>query len=136
MFYCKCLFSFIFTIYKTTQSIQTWVWHPSECSCAITTFTAPWTLMQPCYPGGSPYGSSQSDADGIAATSVLMRSSFALMSDSKRWAAQQSARQHTIACVHTVHMHNYCMSYCLSIKLCRHVGAVYYILRRSESVLS
>lgn len=65
--------------------------------------------MQPCYPGGSPYGSSQSDADGIAATSVLMRSSFALMSDNKRWSAQQSARQHTIECVHTVQTHNYCM---------------------------
>ncbi|KAK7933549.1 hypothetical protein WMY93_004445 [Mugilogobius chulae] len=34
-----------------------------------------------CYLGGDPYGSSQSDVDGITATLVLMRSSLALMSD-------------------------------------------------------
>lgn len=51
------------------------------CACAITRLAALWRLIQPCYLGGDPYGRSQSDVDGIAATLVLMRSCLALISD-------------------------------------------------------
>lgn len=82
--------------------------------------------MRPCYPGGSPYGSSQSDADGIAATSVLTRSNLALMSDSKWWAAQQSDRQQNIARVHTVYTDIVTIYNCVSVKLSRNTGAVFF----------
>lgn len=100
--------------------------HECVCSCAITTFAAQRRLMQPRYPGGSPYGSSQSDADGIAATSFLMRSNLALMSDSKRWVAQQSDRQQNCTCTHSTYIQLLHILYiCVSVKLCRHTSAVF-----------
>lgn len=103
------------TICKTDNHARRWALHTSVCSCAITTFAAQWRLMRPWCPGGSPYGSSQSDADRTAATSVLMRSNLALMSDSKQWATQQSDR-------HTVWRY-----ICVSVKWCRQCSFVQYL---------
>lgn len=55
---------------------------PAARSCAITSISqrrGDWYGRR--YLGGDPYGRRQSDADGITATLVLMRSSLGLMSD-------------------------------------------------------